>query len=146
MSRRLLVPIRSALPRLAKWLGLTVACALPLGFLAWAALQGVAWIAAVDHALVRVLALSLYSIALIPFAVVAALACFALQFVPDVATPESTLPFEAVEFVAVFLMTTCCALPTLLAGIYATNLIELLRRPVVSLARRRGADGSGRSP
>ncbi len=123
---------------------------LVVGFAVWAAVQGaVACIAFGEQGVVRIFALSLYSLALVPFFLVVLLAQLALQLVTTVVGPIGMLPFEVVEFVefvAVFLLTLLCGLPNLLAGLFATNLIELLRVPRASRPRQRsGTTGIERS-
>jgi len=117
---------------------------LPIGFTVWAVMQGaVACVAFDEQGVVRVLALSIYSLALVPFFLVVLLAQLALQLATTIVGPISLpafigLPaFEVVEVVAVFLLTLFCGLPNLLAGLFSTNLIELLRGPVVTSPRRR---------
>jgi hypothetical protein len=177
---------RNSVVRFAKWLALTVACALPLvivtvhefsaagrsaeaagivlwavvvarcegrlgagrsatwkrtlvvGFAVWAVVQGaVACVAFGEQGIVRIFALSFYSLALVPFLLVVLLAQLALQLATTVVGPIGMPPYEVVEFVAVLLVTLFCGLPNLLAGTFVTNLIELLRRPVVTSPRRR---------
>jgi hypothetical protein len=109
-----------------------------VGFTVWAVVQGaVACVAFGEQGVVRVLALSIYSLALVPFFLVVLLAQLALQFATIEVGPIGMPPYEVVEFVAVFLLTLLCGLPNLLAGTFVTNLIELLRRPVVTSSRRR---------
>ena len=120
---------------------------LVVGFAVWAAVQGaVACVAFGEQGIVRILALSLYSLALVPFFLVVLLAQLALQLVTSVVGPIGMPPFEVVECVAVFLLTLLCGLPNLLAGLFATNLIELLRVPRASRPRQRsGTTGIERS-
>jgi hypothetical protein len=120
---------------------------LVVGFAVWAIVQGaVACVAFGEQGIVRVLALSIYSLALVPFFLVVLLAQLALQLATMEVGPIGMPPCEVVEFVAVFLLTLFCGFPNLLAGTFVTNLIELLRRPVVTSPRRRpGSVGIGRS-
>jgi hypothetical protein len=111
---------------------------LVVGFAVWAVVQGaVACVAFGEQGIVRIFALSIYSLALVPFFLVALLAQLAMQLATAVVGPIGAPPFEIVEFVAVLLVTLFCGLPNLLAGVFATNLIGLLRRPVVTSPRRR---------
>ncbi len=117
---------------------------LVVGFAVWAIVQGaVACVAFGEQGIVRIVALSIYSLALVPFLLVVLLAQLALQLATTVVGPVGMPPYEVVEFVefvAVFLLTLFCGLPNLLAGVFATNLIELLRVPKV--LKRRGRPGT----
>jgi len=111
---------------------------LVVGFTVWAAMQGaVACVAFGEQGIVRIFALSLYSLALVPFFVVVLLAQLALPLASAVFGPGVMPSFEVIECVAVLLVTLLCGLPNLLAGLFATNLIELLRVPRASRPRQR---------
>lgn len=108
------------------------------GFAVWAVVQGAfACVAFAEPGIVRILALSIYSLALVPFFLVALLGQVVLQVAMTVAGPMGVPAFEVVEFGAILLLTLFCGLPNLLAGVFVTNLIELLRRPVVTVTRPR---------
>lgn len=111
---------------------------LGVGFAVWAAVQGAfACVAFAEPGIVRILALSIYSLALVPFFLVALLGQVVLQFAMAAVGPLGAPAFEVVEFGAILLLTLFCGLPNLLAGVFATNLIELMRRPVVAFTRPR---------
>jgi hypothetical protein len=134
-------------PRLAASRPRTWTRSCTFGFAAWAVVQGVVALLAVNGSeIVRILGLSLYLLALVPFFLTALLAQAVLAPLLLLLGTDYRLPDHLLLSAAVFVATLLCGLPNLAGGLFTTNLIELLRRPVVTSPRRRpGSVGIGRS-